>query len=198
MELRMPTAQQLRTVYARDLKASFPAAELKPLSAIERLAEQGRYRPWCLFDGEEIAGACFLWQGDRPGWELLDYLCIAPARRNGGLGALLLEKMREAEPNQIIFAETETPEYAADPAMALRRQNFYRRCGARFAGFQAEVFGVCYDLIYWADAPVEDAALLARYDAVYRGSFPPDKYERYIRIPRDPGAKPMPQVPWNE
>ena len=37
MELRMPTPEQLRTVYAADLKESFPASELKPLRAIEQM-----------------------------------------------------------------------------------------------------------------------------------------------------------------
>ena len=34
MELRLPTIEQLRTVYDRDMKEAFPPAELKPLSAI--------------------------------------------------------------------------------------------------------------------------------------------------------------------
>ena len=76
MELRMPTPEQLRTVYAADLKESFPASELKPLRAIEQMWADGRYYPWCLFDGDEIVGTCFLWMG-HPGWALLDYLCRA-------------------------------------------------------------------------------------------------------------------------
>ena len=46
MELRIPTLEQLRTVYDRDLRASFPAAELKPLRNIEEMWANGRYRPW--------------------------------------------------------------------------------------------------------------------------------------------------------
>ena len=60
MELRIPTLEQLRTVYDRDLRASFPAAELKPLRNIEEMWAAGRYRPWCLFDGDDIAGEAFL------------------------------------------------------------------------------------------------------------------------------------------
>ena len=96
MELRIPTLEQLRTVYDRDLRASFPAAELKPLRNIEEMWAAGRYRPWCLFDGDDIAGEAFLWLG-HSGWALLDYLCVAADRRNGGLGSVILEKLREAE-----------------------------------------------------------------------------------------------------
>ena len=54
LEMKLPTREQFETVYARDLQASFPEAELKPLR--EMLAEwkRGEYRPWCLFDGDEI------------------------------------------------------------------------------------------------------------------------------------------------
>ena len=56
MELRLPTLEQLRTVYDADLLKAFPAAELKPLRNMEELWEVDRYRPWCLFDGLRTAG----------------------------------------------------------------------------------------------------------------------------------------------
>ena len=120
MELRLPTLEQLRTVYDADLLKAFPAAELKPLRNMEELWEVDRYRPWCLFDGDEIVGECFLWLG-HPGWALLDYLCVSNARRNGGLGAVLLQKLRERESGTVIFGESEAPEDAPDAAMAARR-----------------------------------------------------------------------------
>ena len=45
MELRIPTLEQLRTVYDRDLRTAFPAAELKPLKNMEEMWAEGRYRP---------------------------------------------------------------------------------------------------------------------------------------------------------
>ena len=96
MELRIPTLEQLRMVYDRDLRTAFPAAELKPLKNMEEMWAEGRYRPWCLFDGDDIAGEAFLWLG-HPGWALLDYLCVAADRRNGGLGSVILEKLRESD-----------------------------------------------------------------------------------------------------
>ena len=129
MELRLATPEQLETVYDADLKVSFPAAELKPLRIIQRMLEDGYYRPWCLFDGAEIVGECFLWLGE-PGWALLDYLCISPRCRNGGLGALLLEKMLEAEPGVVILGESEMPEYAPDPAITPGWPDMTRRCSA--------------------------------------------------------------------
>lgn len=197
MELKLPTPEQLETVYEADLKVSFPAAELKPLRIIQKMVEDGYYRPWCLFDGKEIVGECFLWLG-APGWALLDYLCVSPRFRNGGVGARMLAEMLAAEPDTVILGESEVPEYAPDPDMARRRLGFYARNHARLAGYDTEMFGVPYKTLYWADAPIPDQQLIDAHRVIYLSRFSPDKYARYIRIPREPGAEPMPKVDWNE
>lgn len=197
MELRIPSPEQLRTVYAADLKSSFPAAELKPLRAMEEMWREGWYRPWCLFDGDDIAGECFLWLG-HPGWALLDYLCVSPRRRNSGVGALLLAKLREAEPDMVILAESEAPVHAPDPGLAERRLGFYARNDARMAGYDSDMFGVHYKTLYWADGKVADEVLMYEHRFIYQNRFSPQKYTRYVRIPRDPLAGPIPQVPWDE
>lgn len=197
MELRIPTLQQLETVYGADLKPSFPPAELKPLKAIREMWAEGCYRPWCLFDGDDIAGECFLWLGE-PGWALLDYLCISPRRRNGGIGALLLEKLRAAEEDTVIFGESEIPEFSPDPAIAERRLGFYARNGARTAGYDSEAFGVPYKTLYWSAETLADEVLMAQHRAVYENRFTPEQYARYIRIPRKPSEPPLKQVPWDE
>ena len=197
MELRIPSLEQLKTVYNSDMKDAFPAAELKPLRAIETMWREGRYRPYCLFDGDDIAGECFLWLG-HPGWALLDYLCVSRRARNAGLGAAILAKLRETEPGTVVFGEAEAPEHAPDPAMARRRLGFYARNGLRAAGYDTEVFGVHYKTLYLADHPVEDGALMAEHDFVYRSSFSPEKYAKYVRIPFDPAQAPGEQVAWDQ
>ena len=176
MELKLATEEQVAMVYERDLIPSFPPAELKPLANIQAMCRDGCYRPWCLFDGEEIAGECFLWLG-HPGWALLDYLCVAQGRRNGGAGA---------------------PVHAPDPAMAERRLGFYARCGLRTAGYDTDVFGAHYKTLYLSEGPVPDGRLIEENRFIYQDRFPKEKYDRYVRIPRDPNAPPVPQVPWNE
>ena len=70
MELRIPTHDQLRTIYHRDLKEAFPEAELKSLATIETMWDQGQYIPYCLFDGDAIVGEAFVWLG-HPGLSLI-------------------------------------------------------------------------------------------------------------------------------
>lgn len=55
-----------------------------------------------------------------------------------------------------------------------------------------------YKTLYWADAPVSDQRLIEAHRAIYLKRFSPEKFARYVRIPREPNAKPLPQVAWNE
>ena len=197
MELRIPTHDQLRTIYHRDLKEAFPEAELKSLATIETMWEQGQYIPYCLFDGDAIVGEAFVWLG-HPGWALLDYLCVSSTARNAGLGASVLKSLLEAEPDTVFFGEVEAPVHAPDPAMAERRLAFYFRNGLRMAGYDTEIFGVHYKTLYLANRLVEDGPLMEEHQFVYRQSFSPQKYRKYIRIPRDPDAEPGEQIPWDQ
>ena len=195
MELKLPTEAQMREAYRRDLLPSFPKAELKPLK--EMLAEMRRkeYHPWCLFDGDEIVGEAF--GGTHvPGYALFDYLCVTPARRNDGLGSLLIEKLVEAERGNVLFGESEIPAYAADPAMAERRLGFYRRNGAQRASYDTCEFGVPYHTLYWAEGAADAAALCAAHAACYRSSLPKPLYDRYISIPWEPSMGVPKKIPW--
>lgn len=196
MELRLPTAEQLRTVYDADLKQAFPPEELRGLESMEELWRSGRYRPYCLFDGDNIVGECLLWLG-RPGWGLLEFLCVSPRCRNAGLGAVILRELRKAEAESVIFGEAEAPEDAPDPVMAERRLGFYARNGLRTAGYDTELFGVHFKTLYLAENAVDDKTLLREHQFVYESCFKPQTYKQYIRIPYDPKTeKPGPKVPW--
>ena len=197
MELRIPSPEQLRTVYDRDLKEAFPPEELKALRSIEQIWAEGWYRPWCLFDGDSIVGEACLWLG-HPGWALLDYLCVSAGSRNSGLGSVLLQKLREAEADTVIFGESEAPEGAPDPELAERRLGFYARNGLRTAGYDTEMFGVHYKTLYLAAGEVNEAELMREHRFVYENTFAADKFHKYVRIPYDPNTKPGEKVPWQQ
>lgn len=186
MELRIPTPAQLSRVYNRDLRQSFPASEMKTLAFIRRTWEMGCYRPYCLFDGGEIVGEAFLWLG-RPGWAMLDYLCVVPSRRNDGLGQEMQKALRAEEPaGTVIFGEAEAPAFAPDPVMAERRLGFYHRCGWRDAGYDSDIFSAHYRCIYLADREVSAEELMDQHRYVYQSGMSPKQCRRFIRIPWDP------------
>lgn len=197
MELKIPSPEQLERAYETHLRVSFPAAELKPFRAIEEMWRDGWYRPWCLFDGDEMVGEGLLWLG-HPGWVLLDYLCVAPEHRNAGYGSVIIEKLLERESNAVMLAESEIPELAPDVALATRRLNFYARSHAKTAGYDTEMFGVPYKTLYWSAQPVSDERLMREHQFIYQNRFSPEKFAHYVRIPRQPDAPPMQKVPWNE
>lgn len=195
MELKIATLPELRQIYETLLRPAFPPAELKPLSSMESLLEDGGYAPLVLADGDGFLGACFLWLGV-PGWALLDYLCVHPDRRSGGCGAEMLRLMREAYPDWVILAEAETPALSPDPAMAERRLGFYARNQASMAQYESEAFGVRYKTLYWSAAPVSEEALMRQHRFIYESCFDPEVFKKYVRIPRPANAPPMPQIPW--
>lgn len=197
MELRTATLPELNAVYETLLRPSFPPAELKPLRAMTDMLADGCYDPLVLVDAEGIAGACFLWMGV-PGWMLLDYLCVSPARRGGGTGGEILGLMRELYAGWTILAESESPEEAPDPAMARRRLGFYTRNQAFLAGYDSEAFGVRYKTLYWSDGPVSDEDLILQHRFIYESRFGSEKYAKYMRIPCPAGAVPMPVTPWDQ
>ena len=197
LKLKLPTLEQLRKVYNTDMKESFPAAELKPLAAIEKMWREGWYKPYCLFDDDALVGVAFLWLG-HPGWALLDYLCVTAGWRNDGFGSEILRLLPEMEPDIVIFGEAEAPVHAPDPAMAERRLGFYARNGLRMARYDSEVFGVHYKTLYLADREVNDEELMEEHRFVYRNSFTPEKYEKYVRIPYDPNLAPGEQIAWDQ
>lgn len=195
MEMKLPSEAQLQEVYERDLVPSFPKAELKPLKEMLAEMRRGEYHPWCLFDGGEIVGEAFVWT-HIPGFALFDYLCVTPARRNDGLGSLLVEKLAEAERGNVLFGEAEIPAYAPDPALAERRLAFYRRSGAKQADYDVCEFGVPYHTLYWAEREIDGDELCAAHAATYRSSIPRPLYERWVSIPWEPSMGIPTKIPW--
>ena len=195
MELRIPTPEQLRLVYQRDMLSAFPAAELKSLAVMERMWAEGWYKPCCLFDGDEIVGAALLWLG-HPGWSIVDYLCVTESRRNDGLGARILQLLQEMEPDTVFFGEAEAPEHAPDPEMAKRRLAFYARCGLRTAFYDTAMFGVHYKTLYFANGEVDEERLMREHEFIYRNTFDPEKFRRYVCIPYAGGD--LTQTAWDQ
>ena len=199
MELRIPTLEELREIYTQDMTEAFPPAELKPLASIEKMWNEGWYKPYCLYDDDGMGaiGTAFLWLG-HPGWALLDYLCVSAGWRNDGFGAEILRLLPLTEPGVVIFGEAEAPVHAPDPAMAERRLGFYQRCGLRLADYDTEMFGVHYKTLYLADREIDDATLLEEHRFVYRNVFSEEKYAKYVRIPYDPETPQSVQVDWEQ
>lgn len=189
--------EELERAYESVFREAFPPEELKPLADMRRMRDAGEYITWGLFrDGEPVGYAC-CWQ-DEP-YILIDYLCVDRRMRNGGIGALILKRLRESYPKNTVFVgEAEAPVGDAEAdSLICRRLGFYRRCGAKTATYDTALFGVHYRTIYWAEGAVDEDELMSRHDGFYRRSFPAERYTAAVQIPLRPGEKPFPRATWD-
>lgn len=107
-------------------EASFPPEERTPFAQIPAEIRAGRRSLWVTepFRGFALTTDLMAPEGD----VLLDYVAVAAAHRNRGVGPLLLRALL-ADVAAPILLEIEDPDTSSDP-FAARRLDFYRRQGA--------------------------------------------------------------------
>ena len=182
-QLKDLTDAQLKHAYYTVYREAFPPQELKPLSSMRRMTQDGVYRNLALFEGGEPVAFANLWlDGNHI---LIDYLCVPAARRNRGLGAELLSRLREAySPETVFIIETEAPTGdAKKDALICRRLAFYERCGAVPLSYETAIFGVHYKTMAWSPLPPDEAEIQRRHAALYRRRLGPALYAAAIHIP---------------
>ena len=197
MELRLMTKEELTALYQNEMVIDFPKAELKPLHAMLRLMDMGRYDPLLVLDGEKPIGYALAWLPEDRAGALLEYFGVLRGLRNDGLGtkilALLLERYGQ------IFGEAEKPN-SDDPAendLRRRRIGFYERNGFRVLDYECALFGVHFNCLY-CGPELDDRRVEAMHRAVYAGYFSPAHLERYIQLPLKPGEAVRPAPEWVE
>lgn len=190
MELR--PIVDLRSWYDTELTRAFPANECKPLGDIQNLVCEGRYEPLGFYDGEDLLGYATLWSHpDWPGYVLLDYLGVTAQRRNRGLGARLLDSLRERYTGKaLVIAEAETPVPGGDETennLRLRRIGFYRRCGFTEV-YDTGACGARFRALVLGTLPWEMDHLMAAHRAIY------GPHRTDVKIPL--GADEIPELPY--
>lgn len=201
MELKELTPQQLENLYDTQMKRAFPPQELKPLSSMEHLREQGRYQPLGLWEGEGLLGYAMMWLEPGQPFVLLDYLGTLEGMRNQGLGSQMLDLLaRFYASYRGIFGEAEAPESGNPGEEPLRRRRlaFYERNGFRYGGYDCALFGVHYRTLIRGDEAVDAQELMQAHQRIYHAHMPQRIYERFIQIPLPPGEQPKPAVDWIE
>lgn len=164
----------LRGIYGVYMHEAFPPAELKPLAAMLRLMERGRYLCYGYYrDGRLAAYAFFYRHAGRV--LLLDYFAVTPELRGRGVGSAFLAALDVVLGDVCILAEVETPDShdAGLNAMRLRRIAFYERAGFSLTGAACRLYGVHYAIIArHLPAELSSAGLRALLREVYSGLVP--------------------------
>lgn len=198
MELKPLSKEELTTLYHSEMSADFPKSELKPLSAMLRLMDMGRYDPLLVTEGEQAVGYAMVWLSEDREGALLEYLGVLRGRRNGGLGTKILALL--AERFGQLFGEAEAPDPEASPeenSLRRRRIAFYERNGFRVLDYQCALFGVRFHCLY-RGLEADDRKVEALHRGVYAGYFSPAHMERYIQLPLHPGEDIHPAPEWME
>ena len=197
MELKLLNKEELTALYQKELIEVFPHSELKPLSAMLRLMDMGRYEPLLAVEGDQPVGYALAWLPESREGALLEYFGVFRGLRNGGLGSKILSLL--AERCGQLFGEAEAPCSHDEDANALRRRRiaFYERNGFRVLDYQCALFGVRFNCLY-RGPEADDRRVEAMHREVYAGYFSPAHMERYIQLPLAPGEKVHPAPEWVE
>ena len=197
MRLNLLNQEELKRLYNEELVFDFPKSELKPLRAMYSLMDRGVYDPLLVTENGEAVGYALVWlPADRSGG-LLEYFGVLRGKRNGGLGAQILDLL--AERYGQIFGEAEAPD-SDDPEendLRRRRINFYLRSGFRLLDYECALFGVHFHCLYRGPEQ-DDRKIEQLHRGVYANYFSPEHMARHIQLPLRPGETINPAPAWVE
>lgn len=182
---RLTDFAQVEDLYRTRLKKDFARNELRPLSSLRRSWEANAYDCFGLFDGENLLGYAFFVR--LGGNYLFDYLAIAEAHRDEGLGSLFLRRLAVYLADaDCVVGEVEDPDRAKneeDRAQRERRLRFYLRSGYLKTELTSRVFGADYRILEVPTAaPHTTEALREIYSALYRSILPGLFYRTQFKV----------------
>lgn len=141
-------------IYNEYMTVDFPPDELKPLSHMYKMMDEGVCRAFAFFEGDEMLSYFFLCEQD--GFSLVDYLAVNPQKRGQGIGTKTLNKLKEVAADKVILVECEDVDFspsADEKKTRERRIAFYERAGFKLSDIRSKLFGVRYVILTFpADA----------------------------------------------
>ena len=127
-------------------RRAFPAAEKKPFFMILNMYRKGASDVWRFTADGTFAGLIITINGDSH--ILLDYLAVEQHRRGTGIGAEILQLMRQQYAGKGVFLEIESVyEDCENRAERIRRKHFYENCGMKSMEVFVWLFGVKMELM---------------------------------------------------
>lgn len=197
MELKLLSKEELVKLYNDEMVFDFPKSELKPVRAMLRLMDEGKYEPLLVIEDGKAVGYAMVWLPASRQGALLEYFGVLRGKRNGGLGTKILHIL--AERYGQIFGEAEAPT-SADPEeneLRQRRIAFYLRNGLRVLDYECALFGVHFNCLYLGPEQ-DDRKIEKLHRSVYADYFSPEHMEKYVQLPLRPGEKITPAPEWVE
>ncbi|HYS20411.1 MAG TPA: GNAT family N-acetyltransferase [Gemmatimonadales bacterium] len=170
------TFRQFYEIYA----ASIAAREQKPEAWICAMVRAPEYRVWLTKGAGRVTGFSILFLPPAEGFALLEYMAVAPERRNHGVGSELFKEtveravMPEGRSVPILLEIDSDREASGDQQIRTRRERFYRRLGC------VRVSGLHYILPLPGQGPAPEMDLML-YSAEPLRQLPKTELERWLR-----------------
>jgi GNAT superfamily N-acetyltransferase len=178
---------EMAEIYNQWIHKHFPKDEIKPLSHINRMWDNGFYRALAMYtENGSLIGYAFFALGNESDMILLDYFAIVEGYRRKGMGSRFLSEM----PNFIkcggILIETESAVHAANEEELRQRQTrdlFYEKNGAIAAKVVSEVYGVHYKIwILTSECTCQPDDCMKNLINIYHVMVEGEKYRKFVRI----------------
>ena len=166
MIFRTMTDHEITRWYDSELTRTFVPQECKPLADIFRLIADNRYEIWGLFDSASLLGYACLWKSPGTPLVLLDYLGVTETRRNEGLGAYILQLLRQQGRPLVTESELEVAgDSESENAIRRRRIAFYERNGFT-AAYPMATCGMAWQALTFAPG-LDIEIVMAQHKALY-------------------------------
>lgn len=152
LKSRELTFGEMEKIYQQYMTQDFPENELKPLSSIERMYQQGRYKGFVMEEEGDVKAYWMLLQDLENHSFLLDYFAVIEGLRGQGYGSKALAGILDSVgENEVVVIEAENPKKAgsqSEKEIQERRLDFYRRNGVIFTELASVVYEAAYVIMY--------------------------------------------------
>ena len=188
MDTRILSLEERELFYHNYLLKDFHKSEMKPLSLLESLIEQGNYLCIGFFEAEQPLGYAYLGKSNDGRSLILDYFAVVKEYRSKGWGGRFLEELKLylGGNYDTLFAEVENPEFASDESdrsKRIRRIHFYHQNGFHTSSILACIFGNEYQiLILPLAAKHHGEILLEKLRLLYKTLSGERFFEQYIHL----------------
>ncbi len=183
---------QREDVYHQHMRKDFHPSEVKPLSMMERLIEEGRYLCFGIYkeQTDQLLGYAYFAKADyklKP-ILVLDFFAVVSTSRSKGFGSKFLKEMKKdlGDKYSAILAEVENPNHAIDEEnrdLRKRRINFYHRNGFKTSKVLSRVQMDEYQiLVLNLEEPLTDEEAFDIMSRTYRSLYGQEFYDMNIWV----------------
>lgn len=169
------SVEEIETIYQTRMQEDFPPDELRPLSSILTLHDQGHYFALGYVEHDVLLAYAFFAKDKASSSAMLDYYAVTPESRGMGIGGKFLSGFQgplSAMGISHVVLEVERVECGETDEIRevrTRRIRFYQRNHCRMSHVSSCLFGVQYCVMQlpFDEDPLSDEALKTTLLSIY-------------------------------